>query len=287
MQKSKEFKKFEQRFGEEVIDMLILTKETVIGACVVGDMLQPSLEFTASVDLRTGELSTQKGRLEWMIKNERSRDVLWGYDFKQFQIYHIKARKNIPVQPAPHMMEVMNNCYMLIEVVEENVSEPRLNELKAHLETPVTIEDELLGKFELDRQFSWFSGNIDWLGDECSVSLETDEEDGETANKAFEVLKQLYGSLREWDNKLRTFAAAQLTDLANDWLDEDIDEDSGEEPAEITEKDFADRIFIGELTISPDGDLTLYYNDDDMFYGHVILIDANINGEISDANIAG
>ncbi len=48
-------KTFEQRFSEEVVEMLILTKESVGGASVNGDMLIPSLQFIASVNVKTGE----------------------------------------------------------------------------------------------------------------------------------------------------------------------------------------------------------------------------------------
>ncbi len=39
--------------------------------------------------------------------------------------------------------------------------------------------------------------------------------------------------------------------------------------------------------MNPDGDFAAYYDDDDLFWGHVILVEGNINGEISDAYIAG
>lgn len=39
--------------------------------------------------------------------------------------------------------------------------------------------------------------------------------------------------------------------------------------------------------IAPDGDITLYYHDDDMFWGHAVEVDANISGEILDAEIVG
>ena len=256
------FKKLEKNFQEEVQDILILTNEKVMGASVVDNMLNPSLKFAASIDLQTGEFSNEKGLLEWLIPNVPDREVLWGYDFEQFEIYHVKARKRVPVKLEAYMSPTVNNCYMLVDAVP--------------------------GKFILERQFSWFSGNTDWLGNECIVYLETDEEDGDTSEKAFNILKELYKDLEKWDNKFRTFAAEQLTELANDWLDGTYDEeDNYSEPEEITEKDFARRISIDELTVYPDGDLTLYYNDDDMFYGHVIAIDANINGELKSADIEG
>lgn len=274
---------FENKFYEEVEELLILTKESVGGAAIVGDMLRPSLEFIASVNGKTGELSREKGRLEWMIKNVPGR-AGWGYDFQQFGIYRVKVRKSIPVKLEPYMSKTVNNCYMVLEILEKNASEPRLEEIREQISKPVIIEEEPLGIFELDRQFSSFQGDMEWLGGTCSVFLETDEEDGDTARKALEVLIELHRDLKNWDDKFRRYAAEKLTDLANQWLQEE--EDSGNSDP-ITEETFAERLEISEVSITPDGEITLYYNDDDMFWGHAVEVDANINGEILDANIVG
>lgn len=50
---------------------------------------------------------------------------------------------------------------------------------------------------------------------------------------------------------------------------------------------FIDSIEISEMTVSPDGSITLYYDDGDMFWGHAIEISVEPDGTVSDANIAG
>ena len=42
-----------------------------------------------------------------------------------------------------------------------------------------------------------------------------------------------------------------------------------------------------ELSIGENGRLTLYYDDDDMFFGHSIEIVGDIFGGIKDADIVG
>lgn len=44
---------------------------------------------------------------------------------------------------------------------------------------------------------------------------------------------------------------------------------------------------ISELTVSPSGDYEVYYQDDDMFWGHIIIVSGNVETEIEDAYIAG
>lgn len=273
---------FESRFYKEEKELIVLTKEAVGGAAVVGDILRPSLEFLASVDGKTGEFSREKGRLEWLIKNVPGRSG-WGYDFRQFGIYRLRVRKSIPVKLEPYMSKTMNNCFMVLEILEKNAAEPRLEEIGKQISRPVIIE-EPLGKFKLDRQFASFEGEIEWLGEDCGVFLETDEEDGDTAWKALRVLRELHKDLESWDSKFRQYAAEKLTDLANEWLAED-EEQAGADP--ITKDAFAGRLEISEISIAPDGDITVYYHDDDMFWGHVVEIDANIREGILNANIAG
>lgn len=218
------------------MELLVLIKANVGGAAVCGDMLKPSVEFIASVDGKSGELSCEKGRLEWMIPKTPGRTG-GGFDFRQYGIYRIKARKSIPVTSEPYMSRTVNNCYMVVEIVEKDVPEPVLEEIREQVSKPVTIEEEGIGSFELDREFSSFQGAIEWMGEDCSVFLETEDEGGDAAP--------------------------------------------------ITEETFAERITISELSIDPDGNITVYYNDDDMFWGHIIEIDAHISGKMRSADIAG
>ena len=281
---------FEKRFEDKITDLIVLIKAPAGGAAVIGDMLRPCVEFIASVNTQTGEFSRETGRLEWMIKKKKLQ-IGWGYNFKQYQICHIRARKSIPIPLEPYMRKSLNNCYMVVEVVEKNVSESRLDAVREHVIQPVSIEDDILGTFALDRQFSWFEGTIDWLGTACHVSLRTDEEDGETAAKAYSHLKKLYENLREWDEKFRLFAAGELWELANDWYgcdDENWDEDDEDaDEIHITKEQFFHRISIESISIYPSGNFTLYYDADDMFTDHAIEIEADLNGEMKSADIVG
>ena len=86
---------FNNRFCNDEIELLFLTLESVRGAAVLDEgILQPSLEFVASVNLSTGVFSKEKGRLEWLIKNDKNCQG-YGYDFKKFNIYHIRCRKSL------------------------------------------------------------------------------------------------------------------------------------------------------------------------------------------------
>ncbi|MDO4155900.1 MAG: DUF2262 domain-containing protein, partial [Oscillospiraceae bacterium] len=234
---------FENQFGEEVFDLLILTKEAVGSGVVV----RKTLQFAASVDLKTGVLSQEKGILTWMVKKKRKNR---GYKFRQFEIYHIRARKYISNQ-----RKAWNNRYLLLKVVKKQVSEPRLDAIREYLKQPVIIEDAV-GKFVLNRQFSWFESNIDWLGVPCDVILNSDGEDGETAEKALDTLHMLYADLKNWDHRFRAYASKKMQEYANDLLLQCSEEGEAADP--ITVEDFARRITINMIAIQADGSITVY-----------------------------
>lgn len=272
---------FEKEFETEEYEMLILVQSPCKGAVNIKDMLKPFVDFLASIDLRTGQFFHEKGRVEWLIKNDNKRNG-WGYKFEQFGIYRVTVRKCIPQKLLPYQLQYINNRYMLINVLEENASNEKLEALKEYYSKPISIKNEL-GSFVLDREFSWFEGIVNWNGVEVNAYLETDEEDGDTAKQAMMVLKKVLDNIVENDTKYREFAAQELTELANEWMDASDEIDA----EEITKEIFMKRMEMSEITVSSDGSLSLFFNDDDMFWGHAIEIEVKPNGEIISANIAG
>ena len=276
--------KFESGFEKEEIEITVLLKEKCSGAAVWDKWLEPSVNFIASVDNETGELIREEGRLEWLIKNVPDRKG-WGFDFEQYGIYRLLVRKCIPKVLAPYESAYMNNRYMLIKILEEDVQNEKLLELREELSKPVVI-DTPYGNFELDRSMSWFEGEIEHGGYTFTAYLETDEDNGDTADGAREAFMKALDDFADFDKKSKEFAAENLVDLANDWLESD-EESEDNEPEPITEEKFIEAIEISEMTVSPDGSMTLFYSDGDMFWGHVIEITIDEDGTISDADIAG
>lgn len=275
-----EIKEFEKEFYDEEYELLILVKEDCGGGVVRGNKLISSVDFFASIDLRTGILSNEKGRVQWVIDNDENREG-WGYDFKQFQIYHISVRKCIPMELQPNQMELLNNRYLLINIIDDDKTDEKLEELKEFYQKPVSIENEY-GKFILDREYSWYEGSIYCNGSKVTVFLETDDDD-DTVNVSLQNFMNIVKDINGNDSKYREFAAKKLTDTANEWLEES-DEDDLEE---ITEEDFAKRMKLSEILFCGDGCISLSYNDDDMFWGHIIEIFVDEEGNITRANIAG
>lgn len=121
---------------------------------------------------------------------------------------------------------------------------------------------------------------MEWLGENISVHMNVDNHNESSWHSAMDSLRFLYDNMAEKDHEFRSFAAENLTELANDRL-----EDSSS--PEITTEDFIRRICLLEISVSADGSFSAYYNDDDMFYGHVITVSGNTLNGVEDATISG
>lgn len=273
-------KDFESGFVTEETEITVLLKDSSNGAAVLGDWLRPSVNFLASIDNDTGEMIKEEGRLEWMIKKDPDRKG-WGYDFEQYGIYKLLVRKCIPRKLESFESATLNNCYMIVKVLEENVQNDKLLEYKEYLSKPVEI-DTPYGKFVLDRSMSWFEGEIELNGLDFTAFLETDEDNGETAELALKVFLKTAENFEDFDRKNKEFAADNLLDLAHEWQESN---DGENEP--LTREQFIEAIGVSEWTVTPYGNMTLYYYDGDIFWGHAIEINIDEDGNIEDADIAG
>lgn len=143
------------------------------------------------------------------------------------------------------------------------------------------IENEL-GIFQLNRELSWFEGKINKNDMEVFVYLETDVEGGDCAEKAMNSLLEFSKNFEVLDEKYRKFAAEQLTELANDWL-----ESANDPSGEILQEMFVQRIKMNEIIFYSSGKQTFYYDDNDMFWGHSIEITIDASGIAKGADIVG
>ena len=120
----------------------------------------------------------------------------------------------------------------------------------------------------------------------------------------------MYLNQKEWDERIKDRIVEDLRWLAEDWFSS-VDEEDVDEMIEILEKNsnskftekekeelkeqkvskevFKNGIYLEGLHITSDGDFTVYYYDDEVFFaGHGIELMGNINGEFrGEADIVG
>lgn len=127
-----------------------------------------------------------------------------------------------------------------------------------------------------------FEGGISWWGEDIDTSLEVDSSSEDTWTAAVAAMKQMMTDQDWWDRDMRAFAARQLTELACDWR-----ESADEEVPEITEESFARRIELRSIAMDADGSFSAYFDDDDMFFGHCVVVYGTLVDGVTSAEMAG
>ena len=223
----------------------------------------------AAVNLSTNEIIAKRCYLSWPLSDREYEEGEYAKRFEKGSIYRVKARGwcGAPTQDR-HLY--------VTEVLADRVASPILEQIWADYTKPVLLEDDVLGTLVLDREFSVFNGNCQWMGSSVCFSLSIDINKRGTWTRAVNVMRQLVSEQVSWDASLKQMAANKLTAQANEWLADNDQTDRKPQIEPITEDEFAQRILLTEFTVSPGGRFTAWYEDDDMFGGHVITVYASI-----------
>ncbi len=145
------------------------------------------------------------------------------------------------------------------------------------------MTDEILGEMNVDG--GDIEGEVEINGQKIYFGITVDEISGEkSAEELISEFKKFIADFDKWDKEIRAFAAKALTDNANDWLQDSLEDD--EEFVGITEEKFAERMVLNSMGFDENG-FDVYYDDDDMFWGHCIWVYGTLENGIKDASIAG
>ena len=279
------FEAFYEKYATEEQEAVVLIRNCIGGGYNnKGDFWEMTAISLGMVFCATGEKNIREGRMKWPVADgERNGEKGWG-KFGEGQICRVKVRKLLDEYVPNHATPEKFNCWAVTDVQEPLASCPELEAVLEEYKKPVVIEDKMLGTLTLNRKFNMFETNFSWSGAEIPLALEVNSESKSSWSRARTAAKKLIAEQEAWDKAMRKFAAKELTELANDWLADD-DENNDAEPS--TEESFAQRITLSELTITSGGSFTAYYNDDDMFWGHVIEVSGSLKKGITDADISG
>lgn len=278
-----EIKNFEKRFDTIQKDVLVLTEGGPSASKAGKNQLwEVSVTVLALIDVATGELREDKCRLEWQMTEKERLNSKKIFNLQGETIYLLKVQESLPFFNQYIGLEIKRGDSLWVkEVVKRNCHDERLEMVLAEYRKPVKLKIEGCGEMLLDKSLGMFSGEGIWNGESCCINLDADGEGATTADDACSTLKKLMDNCKEWDEKARKYAAGELTENANEWAEEDDDVN------EITEEEFAERLGISEVCVSTDGYFEIYYDDDNMFWGHVVIVSGNIETGFDDADIAG
>lgn len=261
---------FEQRFPEELIEIIALTGHSGVSGSKFGErsLWTASIDLLAWKDLRNGQHAVKKEiSLDWLVTDEEleeSRGLL-----KAHKIVKLQVRK------AENMM-------MLVRVLDNHYQDDELEKILHEELKPVYYNDEILGQFELEKSVNLFQKEISWLNEDCSLYFNWNENKA-AMEASLKTAHELFNNQAQWDKAIRSYAAKELVDLANDWLQDNEEA----EITEITKELFVGLMSIDSISVYDDGEFEIFFSDGDMFWGHSIIVNGDINGNFTSAEIAG
>ena len=234
--------------------------------------LVANVELIAYIDCMTNELIKSNSKVEWPITTEDiNKNFI--YNIEKYHIYHLKVKELEP------------NNFLLVDVLERDLENQLLKETLKECEqkAAIVIEEPDLGKFILDKNLKAFISQMNWLNPkkQINVSLNIGENSRikalEKVGTFFNTLEKLVGNKKEWDKKLKIYAAENLIDLANE-LRKNLK--SMFKFIKIWKWRFIGKIELINLDINPNGEFIATFDDKKLFVGHKIIINGNINGEL-------
>jgi len=281
MMKKRKVKDFIALYTSEDEEKLVLIQSgTSADKTFLDTFWTANTHVLAMADAQSGQVVSGCCYLSWPFTEQEREAGEYAKRFAKGKVYRIKARS----WKGDALSEPR---WYVTEVLEEGVPCPALEELWAEYTKPILLEDEVLGTLTLDREMSVFNGTCRWMGKEIHILLDVDTERKASWTRATNVMKKLMADQESWDKSLRALAARKLTALANEWLADDDQTDRDPERDPITEEEFARRILLTEFSVSPGGRFTAWYEDDDMFWGHVVTVDGTLKKGPIDADIQG
>ena len=139
------------------------------------------------------------------------------------------------------------------------------------------VQDAVFGKLEWDDAYDWWLCELEIApGHSIEVSIF-----GRDLDAVLDTRRALFVRIRDTEPALRAAIAQKMLDLAEDWRDQE------EQPEPITLESFAERIRLTSVLMHTDDNTELYYNDDEIFLGHVVLANLGSDAQLEDVTIAG
>ena len=258
--------KVDKLFESEEKEFLVMTVNGTYGSQLNGqDYYDKSINILGYIEVESGRTSDIKSRLDWCVKDYTSDDNFE----KTGIIYRIKGR----------LSKKCDNIY-ITEIVSDNEKNDFLENLLTEYKKEVSVNSEIFGKLILDKELNWYKteSDIEWCGGIAGFSISYEEDN---INEILPVAEDFYRNRHEWDRKARKYASESLTELANDWQYQEAEDEN--EVIEITEKEFAERLEINDISFYSDGNFDIYYADDDMFWGHTVIVSGNIKAGFNEA----
>ncbi|MEI0563106.1 DUF2262 domain-containing protein [Brachyspira pulli] len=265
----KEIEDFNKNFDEEIFDIaFVLKKQNLSAGKSKGKYYTLLVSAIAYKNIITNEI----------IENENLLIVKEIEDTKHyFQIFRNKTIVRLKVRKEKDSSGLYIR-FLLEDIIDTNYKDNDLNIILEEYSKPVYYKDEELGNFELDKSIDMFSKNIEWNDDNISVLFKNIDE--EVNKKSADIIEKIFASKKDIDKKLKDYISENMLEDANSWNDDD-------DKPNINKEEFIKLITLTSINIIYEDNITFYFDDGDIFSGHVIAVDSDYDFNFAEPYIIG
>ena len=235
--------------------------------------------IVARYEYQSDKVIEEKATIIW---REEGSSNNWKIELKPETIYRLKVRSLKKNEYGyPDMSKDVMRLYDVLDCYDENES---LMILFNEYIGETVIEDEELGTFSYKNGSECYSrGQLEWLGYDIDVKLESRDGDKDEGLIALSHFKDIYNNREEYDVIVREYAAKNTTDVVNELNYRTYAEYT--EYEEISIQEFYDRIILKMISIRADGRYRFYFDDDDMFWGRLIMVEGDKENGITGTDV--
>ena len=265
----KEIEDFNKNFDDEILDVaFVLKKQNLSAGKSKGKYYTLLVSAIAYKNIITNEI----------IENENLLIVKEIEDTKHyFQIFRNKTIVRLKVRKEKDSSGLYMR-FLLEDIIDTNYKDNDLNIILEEYSKPIYYKDKELGEFELDKSINMFNKNIEWDNNNISISFENIDE--EVNKKSADIIRKIFDSKKDIDKKLKEYISENLIEDANTWNDDD-------DNPNINKEDFLKLITLTSITIIYEDNITFYFDDGDIFSGHVIAVDSDYDFNFAEPYIIG
>ena len=151
---------------------------------------------------------------------------------------------------------------VLDQITNPSSDDTEFNQIVQELRQPVEFFHPLLGRFLLDRRVDTFEGEYEFEGNKFAICL--DSHNDAPIPEQLVILESIIADIKNYNIKAMNFAAEKLLSVKNDnWVEDASDV--------VTESEFVERMTLSSVNVTLEKQITFFYDDGDLFYGHSIF----------------
>lgn len=244
----------------------------------------PVLELTGIVSSR-GSNGVASGNEDWSIEFQF---FAWHNGKTTVQSEPIMVRKPVTYEELEELMDAIKQesivkikarvsldnftnspQALLEELLEVGLTDKELEDRLKEYKNAATYEDDQFGKFVCQRSLGSYNAKVSWKGVPIELNVAAEEGEEEQVESTLKVAKALWENEASWDERIHEYAIEQLLPKKNGWLLEGENEVSAEE--------FKARMRLSSIKVFNEEEFTFWFNDGDLFWGHMIQIDGTLS----------